>query len=259
MLSVKLPTRPGMARVFRRLFAILLLSTGICFYGTFALAQDFFSQGSQAYEARHFEQAAALFGQAVTVQPSVGARQNLGNAEWQSGRTGRAILAWERAQWLDSFNASSHENLRFARKARLLDAPDLPWYEICSTWLPVNAWPWLACASFWVAVAMVMLPGVFRWRKSGWHQVLAAGCFAIFLLTIPALLGVQTRSNLGVVVERDTALRLTPTANAQAILRLADGETARLQRERGNYLFIRTATASGWIERTSFALIARED
>ncbi len=218
---------------------------------------DVFAQGSREYAAGHYEQAAANFGQAVENSPSAGTWQNLGNAEWQSGETGPAILAWERAQWLDPLSPNARGNLRFARKARLLEAPDLVWYEICSTWLPVNAWPWIASLSFWLAVGMVMLPGVFRWHRAGWHQAIAAAGFAIFLLTLPAMVGVHTRAKIGVVLARDTPLRLTPTSEAQSIARLAAGETARLERERGRYVFIRTGTATGWIDRTQFGLISR--
>jgi hypothetical protein len=252
VLSAKL-----LKRAVSRCVAVLVII--FLWNGMPGFAQDFFAQGAQAYEAGHYEQAASMFRQAAAKQPSVGAWQNLGNAQWQSGRAGSAILAWERAEWLDPFDVNSRADLRFARKATLLEAPELPWYEICSTWLPVNVWPWVACLSFWAALALVMLPGIFRWRKSGWHQACAAACFAILLLAIPALFGVHTRSNLGVVLESATPLRLTPTADAQTVAHLPGGEVARLQRERGDFLFVRTANSSGWIERGQFALIARDD
>jgi len=222
-------------------------------------ATELFRQGSEAYIAGGFEQSATLLREAVAARPAPGTLHNLGNAEWQCGRSGPAICSWERAQWLDPFNANTRANLRLARKAAQLDAPDLAWYEICSTWLPVNAWSWLACLSFWLAVAMVMLPGILRWRKADWHQGVAAAGFAIFLLAIPALAGVQTRSKIGVVLTKETPLRLTPTSEAQILTRLPAGESARLERERGQYVFIRTSAAAGWIERAQLGLIAAKD
>jgi hypothetical protein len=217
---------------------------------------DLFVRGSDAYGAGGYEQSAVLFREAAATAPATGTLHNLGNAEWQCGRTGPAIFAWERAQWLDPFSRNTRANLRFARKAAQLDGPDLAWHEICSTWLPVNAWSWLAFLSFWTAVAMVILPGIFRWRKADWHQGLAAAGFAVFLLTLPALAGVQSRSRLGIVLAKDTPLRLTPTSAAQILTKLPAGENARLERERGQYLFIRTATAAGWVERAQLGLIA---
>jgi hypothetical protein len=106
---------------------------------------------------------------------------------------------------------------------------------------------------------MVMLPSLLRWRKADWHQGVAAAGFAIFLLTIPALAGVQTRSKIGVVLTKETPLRLTPTSEAQILTRLPAGESARLERERGQYVFIRTSAAAGWIERAQLGLIAAKD
>jgi hypothetical protein len=239
---------------------LILLAFLISAHGLAASpAAELFKQGSDAYIAGGFEQSATLLREAVAAAPAAGTLHNLGNAEWQCGRSGPAICSWERAQWLDPFNANTRANLRLARKAAQLDAPDLGWYEICSTWLPVNAWSWLACLSFWLALTMVILPGILRWRKADWHQGVAAAGFAIFLLTIPALAGVQTRSKIGIVVTKETPLRLTPTSEAQILTRLPAGETARLERERGQYLFIRTSAAAGWIERAQLGLIAAKD
>ena len=219
-------------------------------------AADAFRRGSDEYAAGHFQSAAYLF-RAASSPPAAGTLYNLGNAEWRSERPGPAILAWEQAQWLNPFDHNISGNLRYARKVRQLDSPELAWYEICSTWLPVNWWPWVACGGFWLALAMMMLPGILGWRKAGWQQGLAAASFAVFLLTIPTLAGVHTRSKLGIILPKDTALRLTPTSDAQELTRLPEGEAVRLERTRGNYLFVRTANASGWIEREQFGLISR--
>ena len=225
-------------------------------HGQSGLAQDFFSRGTQAYESGEYERAAADFRQAAAAAPSPGVLQNLGNAEWKCGRAGPAVLAWERSQWLDPFSPNARANLRFARKASLLDAPELAWYEICSAWLPAGAWAWLASLSFWFTAAMALLPWALRWRKAGWHQALAAAGLAVFLLTIPAMAGVESRAKIGVVLAKDTPLRLTPTADGQAMAKLAAGETVRFERARGAWLFIRSSAGSGWIDRQEFGLVS---
>lgn len=248
----------GLFTPFARLTVVLLLGlTALTNRADTIAAADAFHRGADEYAAGHFQAAAELFRQAA-VPPASGALYNLGDAEWQDNHPGPAILAWEHAQWLDPFNRNIPANLRFARKVRQLDAPELAWYEICSTWLPVNWWAWLSCGSFWLAVAMLMLPGIFGWRKAGWQQGLAAASFAVFLLTIPTLAGVHTRSKLGVILPKDTPLRLTPTSDAQVLLRLPEGESARMERERGDYVLIRTGNAAGWVERTQFELICRD-
>ena len=188
------------------------------------------------------------------LQPASGALQNLGNAEWRCGSTGAAILAWEQARWLDPFNQSARQNLRFARKTAQLEAPDLAWYEVVSTWLPASWWAWIAGISLWLAVGMGMLPGILRLRKATWHQAVAALGLMVFLLSIPAHIGVQTRSRVGFVLQNDTPLRLTPTLEAQALTRLAAGEPGRWVRARGNFVLIRTSRALGWVEQDQFGL-----
>jgi tetratricopeptide (TPR) repeat protein len=222
-----------------------------------AAAQDFFHSGLTEYQAGHFDKAADLFGKAAVRSPIAGALYNLGDADWQAGRPGQAMLAWEQAQWLDPFARNAASNLRFARRSLQLDGPDLSWYEICSTWLPVDAWPWLACATFWLAIAMVMLPGIFGWRRSGWQQGLAAASFAMFLLTLPALAGVHARTKLGVVMAAEAPLRLTPTSEAQVLTRLASGTIGRVEGRHGIYVMIRCGPYEGWLEAQQLGMIAK--
>jgi tetratricopeptide (TPR) repeat protein len=216
--------------------------------------ETLFQAGASAYRAGDYARATDAFRQSVVLQPASGALQDLGNAEWRCGRTGAAILAWEQARWLDPFNQSARQNLRFARKTAQLEAPDLAWYEVVSTWLPASWWAWIAGASLWLAVGMGMLPGILRQRKATWHQAVAALGLMVFLLSLPAHLGVQTRSRVGIVLQKDTPLRLTPTLEAQALTRLAAGEPGRWVRARGKYVLIRTSRALGWVEQDQFGL-----
>jgi tetratricopeptide (TPR) repeat protein len=208
-----------------------------------------FQAGATAYRAGDYTLAAEAFRESITLQPASGALQNLGNAEWQRHRTGAAILAWDQALWLDPFNQSARQNLRFARKNAQLESPDLAWYEVISTWLPVSWWAWIAGISLWLAVGMGMLPAILRRRKATWQQAIAAVSLMVFLLSVPADVGVETRSRIGFVLQKDTPLRLTPTLEAQAITHLAAGEPARLVRMRGNYVLIRTNRTLGWVEQ----------
>jgi len=109
-----------------------------------------------------------------------------------------------------------------------------------------------------VAVSLVMLPNILRWRRRTWHQALAALSLAVFLVCIPALLGVNARARIGFVMERNTPLRLTPTRDAQTVSMLGAGEPARIERSRGNYLLVRTSFTRGWIERSQLGRICPE-
>lgn len=257
------PTPPQIARFRpqqRSLFAFLFV-----LFSTLALAsvqaapeEALFRFGTNAFNAGDYTQAAGAFAQAATLKPASGTLQNLGNAEWQAGRTGPAILAWEQALWLDPFNRSARSNLRFARHVAQLESPDLTWAEVVSSWLPANWWAWVAGISLWFAVGISTVPGMFRWRKAAWHQAVAAFGLAVFLLSIPAQVGVNSRSKLGFILLKEVPLRLTPTAEAQFVTRLAAGEPARIERAKGNYLLVSASHTTGWILRDQFKTISSQ-
>jgi tetratricopeptide (TPR) repeat protein len=232
-----------------------LLLVMVAFVAQGASLDQLFKEGATNYYSGDYPAATETFRQIAALQPASGTLQNLGNAEWQRGQAGLAILAWEQALWLDPLNRSAHGNLRFARKVAQLEAPELTWYEVVSTWLPADWWGWIAGASLWLAVGMVLMPGILRRPKAAWQQAVAALGLAVFLLSIPAHIGVYTRSRLGFVLEKNTPLRLTPTTEAEAITQLAAGDPARLKRIRGDFVLVQTSRSVGWLEKRRFGLI----
>jgi len=231
---------------------LLLFATALCLASD---SEPFFSEGLGLYRAGDYPQAADIFRKAAVARPSSGTLQNLGLAEWHCGHTGPAVLAWEQALWLNPFNEATRMNLRFVRKTAQLESPELTWYEVVSTWLPVNWWAWTASFSLWLAIGIGAVPGLLRWRKAAWQQAIAAIALTVFLLSLPAQLGLGTRSCLGFIQRKDVPLRLTPTQQAQYITRLAAGEPARLERSRGGYSLIHTSRSVGWVKREDFRLI----
>jgi len=223
-----------------------------------ASADQLFRDGVAAYQTGDYAKASQEFRHSLARERSAGALLNLGLAKWRQGRAGKAVLSWEQALWIDPYDRDARNNLRFARQVLQINPPDLTWYETASTWLPNGAWAWLAGGSLWLAVAMVTVPGFLRWRKAGWHQGLAALSLGVFLISIPAQIGVVTRSRIGFVLAKDSPLRLTPTEDAETVSTLAPGEPLRKMRERGNYFLVRTEQGTGWVERNQFGLVCSE-
>lgn len=220
-----------------------------------ATNDDAFSRGVELNQAGQYTEAAAAFESSVSNRPSAGAFVNLGLAEWQRGHAGAAIIAWEQAQWIDPYNIKAKSNLEFAREVAQVDAPVLKWHEIASTWLPPNAWVWLASASLWLAIGIMVLPGIFSQRKANWHQFLAAAAFGIFLFSLACNYGVISRTHIGFALKKNVSLRLTPTRNGETICTLTPGEPLRSIRAHGRYCLVQTAGASGWLETNEFRLI----
>lgn len=236
-------------------FLILLLSPA-ALAESVTPAEQSFQNGVRAYRAEDFTVAAQSFHESAGEKPAAGTYQNLGNAEWQRGRVGPAILAWEQALWLSPADANAHNNLQFARSAAQIEAPELTWYEVVSTWMPSGWWALLTALSLWLVADMLALPGIFRRRRTGWHQAVAAIGLTLLLLTLPAHVGWHTRSKIGFVLEQNTPLRLTPTDLAEEITRVGAGEPGRCERTFGNYCFVRFRNGAGWLTREEFGLVA---
>jgi tetratricopeptide (TPR) repeat protein len=232
------------------MLVVCLLFSGFVTAPAESSPETLFRGGVEAYHANDFAKSSDLFSQAAGGRPSSGTLQNLGLSEWQRGHIGEAILAWEQALWLDPFNRAAQNNLKYARRLAQIEAPDLTWYEAVSSGLPVNWWIWVAAASLWAAIAATLLPGVFRRPKSAFYQAVAALGLMLFLLTLMAHFGVQTRSHMGFVVQKDTLLRLTPTQESEMIARLQPGEPLRVKSSHGKYALVRTNRAVGWVEKS---------
>jgi tetratricopeptide (TPR) repeat protein len=249
--SLKILTR---SRLFFDAGLILVLLAGMV-SARGAATNDFFARGVEFSREGQFPEAAAAFAAAAKAQPAVGTLVNLGLAEWQRGHAGTAILAWEQASWINPFDARAAANLKFARQVAQVDAPPLKWQEIVSTWLPPNVWAWLACVMLCLAVGLLVLPGILRWQKAGWHQLLAALAFGIFLLGLTADVGVISRSHIGFVLKPNAPLQLTPTQEGEMVSTLAAGEPVRTVRARGHYIFVRTMAGSGWLHESALGLV----
>ena len=221
------------------------------------LPDDEFQKATKAYVSGDFAEAVAGLRQLTEAgEYSAGALHNLGNAEWKVGRPGYAVLAWERARLLDAFNRNTEANLRFARNKAHVEAPVLGWFERYSTWLAAGWWLAIASVALWGGVALLTLPRLLAWRRADWHQGVAALLLAIFLLSVPALFGISKRTRLGVVLEDETPVRLTPTAEGEALAKLPAGEMARVEHKRGDFLYVRAeGDRAGWIKAKDFAMV----
>jgi len=239
----------------RWLSVVLVLALVGLILKAYAATDNAFTHAVESARAGQLSEAGMAFEKSVQASPSSGGFVNLGITEWQRGHAGAAILAWERATWIDPFDERAVQNLKFARAVAQVDGPELRWFETASTWLPANAWVWLAGASLWLAVGALVLPRVLRRRKSGWQQTLAALGLCVFIFSITANVGVVSRTEIGFVLKKNAPLRLTPTTGSELTSTLSAGDPVRRLKTRGNYIFVRTPMAAGWIDRSQVGMI----
>ncbi len=242
------------ARIFQGILT-LILAWVFALNGRAAATNDAFAHGVELSRNGEFPGATVAFENAAQARPAVGTYVNLGLSEWNRGHAGTAILAWERARWIDPLDARAVGNLAFARQVAEVDAPQLKWFEAASTWLPPNDWFWIAGASLWLTMGVLVLPRILRRNRHGWQQTLAALGLGAFLFSLTANLGVVSRMDIGFIVKKTAPLLLTPTQAGEVVSSLNAGEPARRLRTRGDYYYIRTAGTAGWIKKSEFGLV----
>ena len=244
----------------KHLFMLCTVVAALLFHLPAQGAEDVFAPGRIAYQAGQFTNAARFFQGELKRAPSAEAWHNFGNAAWQAGHAGEAVLSWQRALWINPYQTNAAASLRFVNGLGQFSELSVTWTEKYSTWLPVNLWAGLAAVSLWLAVALVLLPGIFRWRKSVWPQLLAAVALGTVVLTLPALAGIHGRTKLAVIRAVNVPLRQTPTLTAQVRSRFAAGEMVRCQSVRGKYYFVRTANdETGWVAQDQLWFIAADE
>jgi hypothetical protein len=122
--------------------------------------------------------------------------------------------------------------------------------------LPSPVWLWAASLGLWGGIALLTLPRLLGTKRADWHQGVAALLLAVFLLAVPALVGLHTRGDIGVILEEDTALRLSPTQEGETLSKLIAGEMGRVENARGDYLYIRAeGDRAGWVHKREFAKV----
>ncbi len=221
-----------------------------------ASIEEQFQNASKSYQTGAFDEAASQLQSIIRSRISPEALHNLGNAEFKLGHIGPAILAWERARALDPHDRNTTANLSFARGQAALPLPSLSWNEIYSSWLPTDAWLWTASICLWGGLACLTLPPLLARRRTAWTQAGAVVALSAFILTVPALSGLGSRAQLGVVTAAEAPLRLTPTQEGEVLGKLPAGDTARVELTRGAYAYVRgEGDRAGWVHRDEFTRI----
>lgn len=204
--------------------------------GNAAFATGRYAEAVKEYESlsSHRPISAALF-------------YNLANAYYREGKTGAAILNYERALWLDPRDPDIRANLRFVRSVAGLYSPETSlWREVIEKF-SLNAWSW----GTWICLAIFCGSLSIRTLKLDTRWSARPLIFTSFLTLILVSAAAVTRAgdlNRAVVVSPDAPLRVAPLESAPASFNLSAGSVIHVEKRRGSYLFIHAEKGhSGWI------------
>lgn len=180
---------------------------------------------------------------------------NQANACARQGKTGPAILNYERALLLAPDDADIAANLHFARaKAGLPDAPE-NWFTHTLTYARPNTQAWLGSFGLVLAGMSVLLGRFYPQRRVAFRSLTFAGALLV-ATAIGSAITLWPRVNEAVVIARDAPARTSPVSAAEPAFKLHEGETVTMRAEHQDFTLVQTSAGrSGWVVRADLARV----
>ena len=209
----------------------------------FDTANQAFAEGRMAEATRGYEGVLAKQGYSAPVL------FNLANAQLRDGKTGAAILNYERARWLAPNDPDIAANLRLALERANLPVVAPAWPLHYAQWFTLNGWAGLAVASLLLFTAtlplVLLLPGA--------RPVLRFARIAAVVAVVASVAAVSARwSELdrAVVTAKEAVVRVSPFTVGQALFKLPEGSLVNIVRPHGGFALVRSSDGhQGWISR----------
>lgn len=180
---------------------------------------------------------------------SAAALFNQGNAFAHKGRTGLAILNYERALLLAPGDADIAANLHFVRaKAGLPDVTE-SWLVQRLTSVRPNALAWLGSAGLVLAGLSVLSGRLFPGRQRTFCSLALVGAL-LAAATVGGAIVMWPRVHEAVVIASKAPARTSPVAAADEAFALREGETVTVRAMRPDFALVQTpAGRAGWVAR----------
>nr|MCI0435544.1 BatD family protein [Gemmatimonadota bacterium] len=200
-------------------------------------------RGLVFYTRGEFDDAAAAFLEHTRAIPQDAAGWHaLGNASYQSERTGEAVHAWLRAARVDPWHRGARTNLRLTVGDAA--APFLP-VRFALSW--PRAW-WLTAGAWWIAGIMAAI-AVWRGRST----VRPFSSLAVVVALAIACGGIGSATRPAAVSLREATLLADPALKAEAIDVLPTASIVTVVERRDGWLRVRVRRVEGWIEAALLA------
>jgi len=180
---------------------------------------------------------------------------NRANACAREGKSGLAILNYERALLLAPNEADIAANLHFVRaKAGLPDAPE-NWFTRSLLYARPNTLAWLGSLGLVLAGMSLLLVRLYPQRRLALRSLTFAGVLLV-ATAIGSAITMWPRINEAVVISREAPARIAPVSAAEAAFKLHEGETVTMRAEHQDFALVQTSAGrSGWVARADLARV----
>jgi len=178
---------------------------------------------------------------------SAAALYNQANAFARNGKTGSAILNYERARLLAPSEADIAANLQFLRAQAGLPVVTENWIDRNVDWVSPNRMAWIGSFGLILAGVSILLVRRYPQRRLAFRSLTCMGAFLV-ATAIGSAITIWPKLNEAVVVSRDAPARTAPVAVAVPVFKLSGGETVTVLAKHGDFALVKTpAGRSGWV------------
>ena len=242
---------------FFRILALYSL-TAIAVFAATSETEPPFQSGIEAYQNTEYKTAKAQFTAALELDETAAARHNLGLVHFKLNAPAEAVWQLERAQLLEPFNAGYRYKLEAVRQELSLFAGSAKWYTLASAALPTKTWLILATVSFWLLLAVFILPRISDTKVSIGLKTLRVISIAALILSIPSLwLNLRLLQTGTIITDEAASLHAAPASAAPESGTARPGERARILDQYNHFYEIKTeGQATGWISKDAFRPLA---
>jgi len=233
-------------------YHVIVLLACLFFTVTAALAgpaeDRVFQQANEAYSRGDYDQAISKYLEITkTAGYSPSVLFNLANSYALSGRTGKAILNYQRALRLSPSDSDISGNLDLVKKENGLFPTEPSQLERFFQLLSLNQWAALLPVCLVLLTLFLALNMKYRFSRQ-MITFVAAACLLLLLVASAGTLDRYRSFNPSVVISPDAKLFISPFASSDPIGAMQEGRLVFLSKSHGVYSYITDETGrKGWI------------
>ena len=223
-------------------------------------AETLFQQGNDLYGQGKYRQALDAYSRIVEEYGVSGPLlYNLANCFAQTGRTGQAIVNYERALRLAPSDSDSKGNLELLRKNQGLFQQEAPLAQRLGSLLSLDQWTMLA-ALLYILFALINLINLRFYNGKILRRWISGLCLLLMVTASTGAFFQSRQIHEVVVVGNDTRLLLSPFPAAAPIGTIQEGRIVHFLTKHGTYSLVEDETGrTGWIETQAIESILGVD
>ena len=239
------------------LFCFVLLNSSVSF--ATANTDNLFNQANEAYSRGDYQAAIDDYSLIIENEGYAAAVLfNLANAYAQSGETGQALLAYERAQRLAPSDADISGNLELIKKESGLFPKEPSKAERFFAFLTLQQWSLLALCSLATLALFQLIALKYKFGKQTTITVVTLSVLALSFGSTGTFF--QYRYfNPSVVIAKDVRLLVSPFTSATSVGALQEGRLVYPQKHHNEFIYVTDEIGRrGWIAASSVeAVVAK--